>query len=165
MEDQQQQRNLQIGYKILSRIPEEAFTFELESFYSDLEYVTSVPPNIDAAIKCGTVACAAGWLALDKHFRDESILADSLLGGSYRVDWRGWASRHFGSGSFKELFEYAGGTHFDRELICGPDGDEDNALEDIREKAIAMYRFRRALGDNPRTARERVQQDTRWYRV
>jgi hypothetical protein len=159
-------RNMQRAFKILAAIPADRFVRNLDSFYeNDFFTLDESPPPFTKEIiqhHCDTLGCAAGWLATDKHFKNDRILRAYLgyaTNGSSLDLWHDWAVEHFGINSFRLLFDGAGGSPYDHELLSGEERDDDDeyaAFLKMPAKLIALYRMRRHLGDEPDEANLRA---------
>jgi hypothetical protein len=162
--------NAKLAYKILSRIPNDRFVPMLETFFQhddgiDLTGDQPLPSKKDVH-KCGTWACAAGWLMVDKRFRDDKILR-SYLGANARGDifdvWQNWAAKKFdgSSDTFDLLFSEVGDSDYDYDLAMESEGDDGLDLRELPAKLVALYRLRRFMDEPSPEAYARAKKDCR----
>lgn len=106
---------------------------------------------------CGTLACAAGWLAMSPAFEKLLALVDRGYGrfllvqaktGEAQVSGNGgydfdWLDEHFGPSAFVHLFEargvgYLDGNHPDAEE---QDGEQAWEFPGVSDKDLALWRI------------------------
>ena len=156
-------RNLIAAYELLRSIPEKRFVPGLLHIVKDVKEFSYVP-TIEEFKECGSLACAAGWLMLDKRFA--TPLAKYHFDGAVTENdsiydetegWDGWANRLFGEDeddqylTFERLFSSVGtwGSAYDGEIKS----------DKLTDKMLVLYRFRRALGDKPDEALAQAEKD------
>ena len=87
---------LRKAIEVIERIPEEQF--DLDTFYSRFE------GDYPGAKSCGTIACAAGWLAVDKEFSASSGLRPrETIWNQFTITDRPPAYNHISELWFKPL--------------------------------------------------------------
>jgi len=133
---------LEAAYDIVAKIPAERFTANLGSYYGH----GRLDPRSEYRNECETLACAAGWLALDEQFKPYVNMSD------------------YGSLSFNRLFTKPGEDEkvvhrllFGHRRALLSFFDCEPRCEELSDKQLALYRIRRRMGELPDEAFMKVE--------
>jgi len=152
MEKQAILQNLRDAHDILSKVEEPIF--KLSTFKKELS--------------CGTIACAAGWLAMSERFapimklvpfgvqtpnahhffnlRPADWVEGTVEDSAY---YFGWLDGHFGPHAFDMLFCERGGgmKDLDHPMAERDEDDEDECVfpDSVTDKDLALWRIRQQI--------------------
>ena len=120
--------HFETAYNILAKIPEERYVPGLKTYFG-----AGIHDPRDHPHDCGTLACAAGWLALSDEFHSDRPSSAAVFSKLYQ---------RFGAIHFLSLFasrNHGFATH-------------DCEVPQLTDKQVVLYRLRRAMHESPEVA-------------